>query len=713
MYNKVLFLSILFLLQVFKFFPHEGMWIPSLVKAFENDMQAMGMRLSAEDIYDVNSSSIKDAIIHFNGGCTAELVSSKGLLLTNHHCGYSQIQSHSSLEKDYLKYGFWASNKSEELSNPGLTASRVVRIEDVTNTVLFETEGLADKERYSKIQTTINKLIADAQTGTHYTAKIKAFNYGNDYYMIVKETFKDVRLVGAPPNSIGKFGGDTDNWVWPRHTGDFSVFRIYSDQNNEPNEYSESNVPYTPLHFLPVSMKKRSVGDFTMVYGFPGTTEQHLSSRNLSYIMDKERPARIEMREKSLSVIDASMRSSDLLRIKYASKQARIANGWKKWIGQVGGLKTVDAIQIKLNREKEYNDMALSNQEWGKKYGRVINDMNVLVDRYKDSDFAYSMVIEYLYVGPELFKRAREISKFLSNYSTLDENGELDNEIEKQIKLSKGFFKNYDNATDKRIFELLTEEYVVQMGDSPLGSILKNNSAKDLAEIIYEKSILTSELRFNKFMEKLSKNSFNKLKNKDLGYILWMETNDRFIKNIVPEVRVYRASMDRLLKTYVAGKLEMFPDANHWPDANSSMRITYGKLEGSAPHDGMRYIEHTNIDGIITKNNSGNPDYELLPRMRKLAAAKDYGDYGQDGELWVCFTGSNHTTGGNSGSPVLDADGDLLGINFDRSWESTMSDFMFDKNRCRNIMVDIRYVLWVIDIYSGASHLVDEMTLVE
>ena len=713
MYNKVLFLSILFLLQVFKFFPHEGMWIPSLVKAFENDMQAMGMRLSAEDIYDVNSSSIKDAIIHFNGGCTAELVSSKGLLLTNHHCGYSQIQSHSSLEKDYLKYGFWASNKSEELSNPGLTASRVVRIEDVTNTVLFETEGLADKERYLMIQTTINKLIADAQTGTHYTAKIKAFNYGNDYYMIVKETFKDVRLVGAPPNSIGKFGGDTDNWVWPRHTGDFSVFRIYSDQNNEPNEYSESNVPYTPLHFLPVSMKKRSVGDFTMVYGFPGTTEQHLTSRNLSYIMDKERPARIEMREKSLSVIDASMRSSDLLRIKYASKQARIANGWKKWIGQVGGLKTVDAIQIKINREKEYNDMTLSNQEWVKKYGRVINDMNALVDRHKDSDFAYSMVIEYLYVGPELFKRAREISKFLSNYSTLDENGELDNEIEKQIKLSKGFFKNYDNATDKRIFELLTEEYVVQMGDSPLGSILKNNSAKDLAEIIYEKSILTSELRFNKFMEKLSKNSFNKLKNKDLGYILWMETNDRFIKNIVPEVRVYRASMDRLLKTYVAGKLEMFPDANHWPDANSSMRITYGKLEGSAPHDGMRYIEHTNIDGIITKNNSGNPDYELLPRMRKLAAAKDYGDYGQDGELWVCFTGSNHTTGGNSGSPVLDADGDLLGINFDRSWESTMSDFMFDKNRCRNIMVDIRYVLWVIDIYSGASHLVDEMTLVE
>ena len=713
MKNKVLFLTILFSFQVFKFFSHEGMWIPSLVKAFENDMQAMGMRLSAEDIFDVNNSSIKDAIIHFNGGCTAELVSSQGLLLTNHHCGYSQIQSHSSLENDYLKYGFWASVKSEELPNPGLTASRVVRIENVTSTVLFETEGLAEKDRNSKIQTVIEKLIVDAQNGTHYTAKIKPFNYGNDYYMIVKETFTDIRLVGAPPSSIGKFGGDTDNWVWPRHTGDFSVFRIYSNQDNQPNEYSELNVPYKPLHFLPISMKKRSVGDFTMIYGFPGTTEQHLTSGNLSYIINKERPARIKMREKSLSVIDASMRSSDLLRIKYASKQARIANGWKKWIGQVGGLKTVDAIQIKIDREKEYNDMVFSNQEWQKKYGRVINDMNALVSEYKEVDFGYSMAIEYLYVGPELFKRAREISKFLSNYGVYEKNGELENEIEKQLKLAKGFFKNYDNATDKRIFELLTDEYMKQMGDSPLASILKVNSIKELADVIYEKSILTSEVRFKKFMDNLNKNSHNKLNNKDLGYMLWMETNDIFIKNIIPEVRLYRVSMDRLLKTYVAGKLEMFPDLKHWPDANSSMRITYGKLEGSAPHDGMQYTEHTNIDGIITKNNSGNPDYELLPRMRKLAAAKDYGDYGQDGELWVCFSGSNHTTGGNSGSPVLDADGDLLGINFDRSWESTMSDFMFDKNRCRNIMVDIRYVLWVIDIYAGARHLVDEMILVK
>ena len=710
--NFILF--IVFISSIYSTKAEEGMLIPSLIKAFESDMQAMGMRLSAEDIYSVNSSSIKDAIIHFGGGCTAELVSSQGLLLTNHHCGYSQIQSHSSLENDYLKFGFWAKNKDEELPNPGLTASRVVRIEDVTTTVLFDTEHLSSQERYDKIKLAIDKLIQDAETGTHFTAKIKAFNYGNDYYMIVKETFKDVRLVGTPPNSIGKFGGDTDNWVWPRHTGDFSVFRIYADQNNEPNDYNESNIPYTPLYFLPVSIKKRTPGEFTMIYGFPGTTEQHLSSGNLKYIMDKERPARIKMREKSLSVIDASMRSSDLLRIKYASKQARIANGWKKWIGQLGGLKTVDAIQIKLDREKKYNNMAATNSEWQDKYGSIINDMNILVEQYQQADFSYSMIIEYLYVGPELFRRARELNKFLSSYNNFLESGTLEEEIEKQISIAKGFFKDYDESTDKRIFELLTAEYIKQMEGGIIPSTLSNNIAEKgfLADIIYNKSILTNEDRFMNFIDKLGSKSFDKLKKKDLGYMLWLEVNDSFMNNILPDVRVYRSKMDQLLKQYVAGKLEMFPDQKHWPDANSTMRITYGKLEGSAPHDGMQYTEHTTIDGIITKNNSGNPDYELLPRMIELANAKDYGDYAQDGELWVCFTGSNHTTGGNSGSPVLDADGNLLGLNFDRSWESTMSDFMFDSDRCRNITVDIRYVLWVIDKYSGAKHIINEMKLV-
>lgn len=711
--RRIFILTFFTFVTIFKSTAEEGMLIPSLIGAFEDDMKAMGMKLSAQDIYDVNNSSLKDAIMHFGGGCTAELVSGQGLLLTNHHCGYSQIQSHSSLENDYLKYGFWAKNKSEELKNPGLTASRIVRIQDVTASILFGTDGLSEKDKFAKMEENFQQLIKDAMTGNHYEADIKPFNYGNEFYMIVKETFLDIRLVGTPPNSIGKFGGDTDNWVWPRHTGDFSVFRIYADANNKPSEYSESNVPYTPLHFLPVSMKNRVPGEFTMVYGFPGTTEQHLSSGNLKYIIEKERPAKILMRDKSLGVIDASMRSSDLLRIKYASKQARIANGWKKWIGQLGGLKTVDAIQIKLDREKLYNDKAATNPEWNKKYGSVINDMNALVEKYKMADFGYSMFIEYMYVGPELFARARTINKFLSGVADLEKSGELDKEIQAQIDGAKGFFKNYDENTDKQIFELLTDEYVRQIGKENLPEVITNTSAEELANTIYSKSILTNQERFEKFMSKVNSKSLAKLLKKDLGFKLWKETEESFVNVTLSDVQVFKSQMDDLLKTYVAGKLEMFPDEAQWPDANSTLRITYGKLEGSAPHDGMMYTEHTTLDGIITKNNSGNPDYELLPRMHELAKARDYGDYAQDGELWVCFTGSNHTTGGNSGSPVIDAEGNLMGLNFDRTWESTMSDYMFDASRCRNITVDIRYVMWVMDKYAGAKHLVDEMTIVK
>lgn len=710
--RRIFILTFFTLVTIFKSTAEEGMLIPSLIGAFEDDMKAMGMKLSAQDIYDVNNSSLKDAIMHFGGGCTAELVSGQGLLLTNHHCGYSQVQSHSSLENDYLKYGFWAKNKSEELKNPGLTASRIVRIQDVTESVLFGTEGLDEKAKFDKMQENFQQLIKDAMASNHYEADIKPFNYGNEFYMIVKETFLDVRLVGTPPNSIGKFGGDTDNWVWPRHTGDFSVFRIYADVNNKPSEYSESNVPYTPLHFLPVSMKNRVEGEFTMVYGFPGTTEQHLSSGNLQYIMDKERPARILMRDKSLGVIDASMRSSDLLRIKYSSKQARIANGWKKWIGQLGGLKTVDAIQIKLDREKAYNEKAATNPEWNKKYGSIISDMNLLVEKYKMADFGYAMFIEYMYVGPELFARARTINKFLSGVADLEKNGELEKEVQSQIEGAKGFFKNYDENTDKEIFRLLTEEYVRQIGTENLPGVLTGSTADELANTIYSKSILTNQARFEKFISKVNSKSLSKLLKKDVGFKLWKDTEDAFVKVTLSDVQEFKSQMDELLKVYVAGKLEMFPDEAQWPDANSTLRITYGKLEGSAPHDGMKYTAHTTLDGIIAKNNSGNPDYELLPRMHELAEAKDYGDYGQDGELWVCFTGSNHTTGGNSGSPVIDGEGNLMGLNFDRTWESTMSDYMFDASRCRNITVDIRYVMWVMDKYAGAKHLVDEMTIV-
>lgn len=705
-----LFISLITLLSFSVLRAEEGMLIPSVITAFESDMQAMGMKLTAKDIYDVNNSSIKDAIIHFGGGCTAELVSGQGLLLTNHHCGYSQIQSHSSLEKDYLKNGFWAKNNAEELPNAGLTATRMVRIDDVTASVFFGVNASDDAvTRSTQIKKNIAQLVKDATVGTHYEAEIKPFNYGNDYYIIVKEVFKDVRLVGTPPNSIGKFGGDTDNWVWPRHTGDFSVFRIYAGKDNKPADYSKDNIPYTPVHFLPISFVDRKPGDFTMVYGFPGVTEQHLVSSQIKYIMEKERPARILMREKSLSVINAAMRSSDEVRIKYSAKQASIANAYKKWIGQVGGLKELGAVEVKKQYEKKYMEMANSKEEWKTKYGIVIDAMNKLIEENSKYDFQYQMGVEYLYVGPEFFDLAEAMSDLMTNYSKYVESKEIDKKIENLIKGADGFFKNYDANVDKGIFELLTDEYHKQT--SPLITEVPYSS-KTLTNLIYSNSILTNKERYVAFLKSFKEKSFKKLL-KDPGYNHWKTTVINFQDNVIPQMRSFSTKMNELLKIYVEGKYVMFPNEKHWADANSTLRVTYGKLEGSAPTDGMAYTEHTTADGILQKYSTGNADFELLPDLLDKYKKRDYGDYGQDGELWVCFTGSNHTTGGNSGSPVLDKNGYLMGLNFDRSWESTMSDYMFDPSRCRNIVVDIRYVLWVMDKYSGAKHLVDEMKLMK
>jgi hypothetical protein len=708
MMKKVLY-SLLFIVVVkSSLFAEEGMLIPTIVSAFESDMQAMGMKLTAKDIYDANNSSIKDAIIHFGGGCTAEIVSDKGLILTNHHCGFSQIQSHSSLENDYLKYGFWAKDLSEELANPGLTAARMVKIEDVTSSVLFGVKEEDTEElRSQTIKKNIKQLIKDFTLNTHYTAEIKPFNYGNDYYVIIKETFNDIRLVGAPPSSIGKFGGDTDNWVWPRHTGDFSVFRIYANVDNKPADFSENNVPYTPLHFLPISMKDRKNGDFTMVYGFPGSTEQHLVSGHLKYIIEKERPARISMREKSLSVIDAAMRSSDAIRIKYAAKQARIANGYKKWIGQVGGLKELGAVDKKIAFEKEYNQRANSKQEWKEKYASIMDSMNLLTSEKSSMDFAYVMAIEYLYVGSELFDLAGVLNSLERNHLALSEKGELDAKISEMITGADGFFKNYDVNVDKEIFRLQSKEYF----DVIKG--YEDIDTDELVEEIFSKSILVNKERYVNFLKSFkSKKSIKKLK-KDSGYKHWNLILSDFRANSLAGARAFNQKMDVFLKVFLEGKKLMFPEIKHWADANSTLRITYGKLEGSSPTDGMKYIEHTTTNGILQKHQTGNPDFELLPELVDLYQKKDFGEYAQDGDLWVCFTGSNHTTGGNSGSPVLDANGYLMGLNFDRSWESTMSDYMFDASRCRNIVVDIKYVLWVMDKYAGAKYLVDEMTLMK
>jgi Peptidase S46 len=571
---------------------------------------------------------------------------------------------------------------------------------------------MSNEMRIEKMKSNMQILIDDAKRGTGYEAEIKAFNYGNDFYIIVKEVFKDVRLVGTPPNSIGKFGGDTDNWVWPRHTGDFSVFRVYASASNKPAEFNIDNVPYEPLHFLPISMSPRKTGDFTMVYGFPGTTEQHLVSSQIKYIMEKERPARISMREKSLSVIDANMRASDQIRIQYSAKQARIANAYKKWIGQVGGLTELDAVKVKEEYEANYNKRASTNEAWQAKYGGLIAEMKKNMETGAKYDFAFAMYTEYVRVGPEIFSQAAKFSNLIDNYDKYEKEGVLEAEIQKIEKSLPGFFKNYDIGVDRKIFEITTQEYVKLMGGDGLPAMLKTNSPALLTKSIYSKSILRSEEASLKALKKVTKKVVKNW-SRDPAVMLYRQLTDQLNEETVPGVRTFIGNMDALLKLYVEGKKEMFPEAKHWADANGTLRITYGLLEGSAPTDGMKYTDHTTVKGILQKHQTGNPDFELLPDLLESYEKGDFGKYAQDGELWVCFTGSNHTTGGNSGSPVIDANGRLMGLNFDRSWESTMSDYIFDPNRCRNITVDIRYVLWVMDKYAGASHLVEEMQLID
>ena len=693
-------------------FAVEGMWIPSLIEMFHSDMKTYGLNLSPEEIYSTNKSSLKDAIVQFNGGCTAEIVSDEGLLFTNHHCGFSAIQSHSSLENDYLKNGFWAKNRGEELACPWMRVTFVKEIRDVTEAVFKGiTDDMVGAERNKMIRQNIATLEAAEQTDASILAKIKAFNLGNQFYMLITQDYNDIRLVGAPPSAIGKYGGDTDNWVWPRHTGDFAVFRIYADKDNKSAKHDKANVPFKPAHFLPISLKPKKEGDFTMVYGFPGSTDQHFASEKLGFYMDVERPARIAMRQASLDLITPAMNNSDEIRIKYASKQARIANAWKKWIGQIGGLKELKALDKKLAWEKEYSAKAAEKSDW-KPYKNVLAELNQSQKENGVYEYARSLFIEYFYVGPEMLRFAHEFNNLANNYAALEKEGKVADEIKRLEGKAKGFFKNYDKNLDQQIFNKLTPMYIDYLDDNDLLPKGFVDSWKKNGDKIYAKSMLMDLGKIEGMLSKFTEKSCKKLL-KDPALMMASDLYNNFVSKTNPSYSEFAQQEQALMKVYVEGILTMFPEKKTWADANSTMRIAYGKLEGSAPVDGMKYLHYSTIKGIMQKYDPENPDFELPARFLKLYEEGDWGDYEQDGELWVCFTASNHTTGGNSGSPVIDADGNLMGINFDRSWESTMSDFMFDESRCRNIVVDARYVLWVIDKYGGAGHLIKEMKLVK
>ncbi len=709
--KRFLFAVVLVMCASVRSIAHEGMWIPSVLGSIHDEMKSYGLKLSKEELYSVNGSSLKDAIVLFGGGCTGEMVSPDGLLFTNHHCGFDYIQYHSSLQNDYLRNGFWAKSRSEELRCEGLTVTFVVRMEEVTSAMMEGIASVLSWQEMEKIKSANKKKVEEVANANNPGLKcvVRPFNYGNQFFMIVTKTYTDVRLVGAPPSEIGKFGGDTDNWVWPRHTGDFSVFRVYANAKNEPAEYSTNNVPYHPAHFFPISLKGVKQNDYSMVYGFPGRTEHLLTSYAVDYTLNKSNKMRIKMRETSLSVIDAAMKSSDKKRIQYAAKQSDISNAYKKWIGQELGLIRYDAIEVKRDEEKKFleqvkGDTALMN---------LLPRIEKLYAQNEMSNLSRDGFVEYFFFGPEVFAVANDLSSFVKNYAELEKANKVESTREGLVNSIRLFYKNLDWETEKELFRRMTPMHFNYVGNS-IGTTFKSYTAKgmdDAVKRIYGKTIFRDSTAVINWIKKASPSSLKKWK-KDPVVAIAEEAYTHYSEKVLPSSRLFAASLESMMNVYVREKQNKIPAVNDWSDANSTLRVSFGKVEGSAPHDGMMYNWYSTADGILDKFKTGQYDFKIEQRLENLLSKRQYGSYARGGELVVCYTASNHTTGGNSGSPALNAEGHLVGINFDRSWESTMSDIFYSPEICRNIMVDAGYVLWVIDVYANAGYLLDEMKII-
>ena len=688
-----------------------GMWIPSLLKGMnETEMKNLGMKMSVKEIYDVNNSSIKDAVPHFNGGCTSEVISPKGLILTNHHCGYSQIQSHSTVDHDYLTDGFWAYKMEDELPNENLTVTFIVKIEDVTTAVLNGTATLTNEaEKQKKIQENISALSNSLPKESWQENKIRTFYEGNQYMLFVTETFTDVRLVGAPPTSIGKFGSDTDNWVWPRHTGDFSLFRIYADKNNRPAKYSKDNVPYTPKHFLPISLDGVAEDDFTLVFGYPGKTNEYLPAVAIEQIVNELNPAKIEIRDKALKVTDGFMRKDKAIKIQYASKYAGIANYWKKWIGETQGLKKSNAVAVKRESEKAFQQkITKSGKE--KEYGTLLADFEKNYTAIAPYALAREYFMETVQRNTELLTTGFKLYQLEQVYNARGEQAFNDRKTN-LINTLADFYKNFNASVDEKVFEQLIELYANQPSKQFLPKGLTNINAKNLASEIYSKSKLKDYDSLKKLLSGDAKTVIANL-NADPAFILVKELSDKYNKEIAPKYDEINLEITALQRTYMKAQLELNTDSRIFPDANSTLRVTYGKVKGYEPKDATIYTPITHLEGVMEKYIPGDYEFDVPAKLIELYKSKDYGPYGDNGKMPVNFIGTNHTTGGNSGSPAIDAYGNLIGLNFDRVWEGTMSDIYYDPSICRNIMVDIRYVLFIMDKYAGAKNLISELKLV-
>jgi hypothetical protein len=722
-------------------FAEEGMWIPMLLEQMNlKQMQDMGMKLSAGDIYSVNHSSLKDAIVLFGGGCTAEIVSPEGLILTNHHCAMGTIQRHSTMEHDYLANGFWAGSREAELANPGLTVTLLVRMEDVTDKVLAGVNYKMNQlQRSQIIRQAIEKLEKEAVRGTHYEARIRPFYYGNQYYMFINEVFTDVRLVAAPPSAIGKFGGDTDNWMWPRHGGDFSVFRIYADKENKPAPYSKDNVPYKPRNFLSISLKGYQKGDLTFVFGYPGSTREYLTSWGVNLIANKENPVRIMLRRQRLDIINEAMEASRKVRIQYTSKYQNIANGWKKMIGETKGVKKIDAVVKKQEYEKRFqmwadsvgsrqsgfgnreNTLKTENRDSvnGKPYANLLAEFEKTYSTYLPVDMA-SVYLTEAGMGIEIVRFAGTFFELVMMSKKMDsKDEEVSKLLDRLKKSSRTFHKDYEQGIDKKIMIAMLAEMKKNMRNEYLPSVfseIEKNFQDDFsnyANDLFSRSFFADSLKLSIFLNNYKKKDHKKLEN-DPCYRLSKSIYSMNEQNVAPFTQKFNGKIDSLQRIYMEGQIAFETDKRFYPDANSTIRISYGRVADYKPADGVRYEYYTTSKGILEKEDSTIYDYAIDPKLKNLFLEKDFGRYSdKDGTLHIAFIASNHTTGGNSGSPVLDADGHLLGLNFDRNWEGTMSDLIYDPDQCRNITLDIRYCLFIIDKYAGAKNLINEMTIIE
>lgn len=701
-----------------------GMWLPIFLNYNEAEMQQLGFRLTAEDVYSVNHHSMKDAIVLFGGGCTGELISPKGLLLTNHHCGYSYVQSHSTMEKNHLQNGFWAKSMDEEIPMEGLTVTFLIYMKDVTDQVLDGVgENTSEKEREEIVKKNIAKVTKEAVDGTTYKAVIKPFYYGNQYFMFVSETYSDIRLVGVPPESIGKFGGDSDNWMWPRHTGDFSIWRIYTAPDGKPAKYSPKNIPMVPKKYFPISIKGVEENDFTLVFGYPGTTRQFLISDGVDVVANVQNPIAIDARTIRLDAMKKQMNLNPRIRLMYSAKANSISNGWKKWQGESKGIRECNVIDKKKAQETEFQKWVNSDNDRKKQYGTLLADMRHAYHNYAIYTKTTTFISECFF-GPEIIsKGVHPYYRTLVAPALEKDNATLEANRERLLKSNESFRQSYCPAIDEECFvELMTYYFTKQDPYLIPASLLKyvrNDASVVRATMknLWDKMgttapYITDNEKFTQFVQNASAKQIAKTANSEimlLYNIVYGQYLDTWTKYNEEEDQ-----LDAYYRTYVKALMEKDKDRVFYPDANLTMRVTYGQVKGFDPADGVNYVHYTTLDGIIQKEDPDVYDYKVDPKLKQLWEKKDYGRYAnKNGELPVAFIASNHTTGGNSGSPVINAKGELIGTNFDRVWEGTMSDIWYDVSRCRNISLDARYFLFIVDKFANAQNLIDEMTIVE